>query len=134
MPDGSVLTKSEAIALETSYWEAMKAKDGSRTAALSGDAAVVTGAQGVMSISKDKMSSMTEQGDWTLHAYKFEDVQVACPTNDIAIVGYVVEETVTMGGQRQTFRAADLSTWIRGERGWECHAHSETILKDDGKS
>ena len=39
-------TKEEIIALETSYWEAMKAKDGARTSQLSGKVSLVTGAQG----------------------------------------------------------------------------------------
>jgi hypothetical protein len=37
-------TRDELIALETSYWEAVKAKGGKATAALSGS--IVTGARG----------------------------------------------------------------------------------------
>ena len=43
-------TKDEIIALEKSYWEAMKAKDGARSSQLSGKVSLVTGARGVMSI------------------------------------------------------------------------------------
>ncbi|HEY4200845.1 MAG TPA: nuclear transport factor 2 family protein [Devosiaceae bacterium] len=129
MPDHTKLTKDEVIALEKSYWEAMKKKDGRRTAELSGKTAIVAGAQGVMSIGKDKMGKMTEEGKWTLESYTFDDVQVATPTDDVAIIGYTVRQKVTMDGKPQELHAADSSTWIRGAHGWECHAHSESYIQ-----
>ena len=130
MPANAKPTKDEIVALETSYWDAMKAKDGGRAAALSGKTSLVTGAQGVMSIPKSKMGKITEDGDWTLESYAFDDVEVSTPAPDVAIIAYVVRQTVTMGGKTQEMRAADSSTWIRGPEGWECHAHSETMLTD----
>ena len=122
------LTKDEIIGLETSYWDAMKQKDGSRTAELSGKTSLVTGMNGVMSIPKTRMGKMTEDGKWTLESYAFDDVEISTPTPDVAIIAYTVKQKVTMDGKLKAFRAADSSTWIRGVDGWECHAHSETIL------
>jgi hypothetical protein len=123
-------TKNEIIALETSYWDAMKAKDGAKTAALSGDTSLVTGARGVMSIAKAKMGKMTEEGDWSLESYSFDDVEVSTPAPDVAIIAYTVRQKVKMNGKSQELHAADSSTWIRGKGGWACHAHSETFLQD----
>lgn len=123
-------TKEEIIALEKDYWDAMKRKDGTRSSQLSGKISLTTGARGVTSIPKEKMGRMTEEGDWTLEAYKFEDVEVITPAPDVAIIAYKVKQNVTMQGKKQEFEAADISTWIRGADGWECHAHSETILQD----
>jgi|SRR6187399_3284809 ketosteroid isomerase-like protein len=122
-------SKDEIIALEKDYWEAMKRKDGQRTAQLSGEGALVTGARGVMSVPKAKMKAMTEKADWTLESYEFEDIEVTAPAPDVAIIAYTVRQNVTMGGKKQELRAADTSTWVRGAKGWECHAHSETFLK-----
>jgi len=122
--------KAEIIALETSYWDAMKSKDGARSAELSGSITLVTGAQGVTSIAKAKMGKMTEDGDWTLKSYKLDDIEVATPTADVAIIAYTVTQNVTMKGKSQELRAADSSTWVRGADGWQCHAHSETFLGD----
>ena len=122
--------KAEIIAFETSYWDAMKSKDGARSAELSGSITLVTGAQGVTSIAKAKMGKMTEDGDWTLKSYKLDDIEVATPTADVAIIAYTVTQNVTMKGKSQELRAADSSTWVRGADGWECHAHSETFLGD----
>jgi ketosteroid isomerase-like protein len=122
----------EIIALERSYWEAMKAKDGAATAALSGETALVTGARGVVSIAKDKMGKMTEEGNWQLLAYDFDNVQVITPAPDVAVIAYTVRQTVEMNGETTVKSSADSSTWIRGSDGWECHAHSESFLDDQG--
>lgn len=122
-------TRDELIALEKSYWEAMKAKDGSRTAALSGETSLVTGARGVAAIPQSKMKAMTEDGAWELESYAFDDIQVSTPTPDVAIVAYTVRQKVKMDGKRQELHAADSSTWVRGPDGWQCHAHSETFLQ-----
>lgn len=127
---GAHLTRQEVIALETSYWDAIRQKDGRRTAQLSGETALVTGARGVMSIPKAKMGQMTEEGDWTLESYEFEEVEVSTPSPDVAVIAYTVRQKVTMNGSTQEMRAADSSTWVRGPDGWECHAHSETFLKE----
>ncbi|BCW88515.1 hypothetical protein sos41_16560 [Alphaproteobacteria bacterium SO-S41] len=123
--------KDDIIALEKSYWDAMKKKDGKRTAQLSGADSLVTGTQGVMKIPKAKMGKMTEEGKWTLDDYTFDNIEVSTPRPDVAIIAYVVSQKVTMDGKKQSMKAADSSTWIKGPDGWECHAHSETLLKDN---
>lgn len=123
-------TKDEIIALEKAYWSAMQKKDGAGTAALSGEKSLVTGAQGVMAISKQKMGKMTEDGGWTLESFVFDDVEVSTPSPDVAIIAYTVRQKVRMDGKAKDLRAADSSTWVRGSRGWECQAHSETLLAD----
>lgn len=123
-------SKDDIIKLERSYWDAMKRKDGAKASELSGDPAITSGANGVMRIPKTKMGQMTEEGKWTLESYAFDDIEVSTPAPGVAIIAYTVKQDVTMDGKPQSFRAADSSTWIRGPKGWECHAHSETILQD----
>lgn len=126
----NLASKDEIVALEKSYWDAMKRKDGERAAQLSGKSALVTGARGVSAIDKNKMGQMTEEGTWTLESYDFDKIEVITPAPDVAIIAYTVTQNVTMDGKPQTLRAADSSTWIRGADGWECHAHSEAFLQD----
>ena len=130
MSDETSPARDEMIALETAYWEAMKAKDGRRTAELSGENALVTGARGVGTIPKDKMGQMTEESAWTLNSYTFEKVEVVAPAPNVAIVAYTVRQNVTMDGQTKDLHAADSSTWVKGPSGWECHGHSETFLEE----
>lgn len=124
-------TKDEVVALEKSYWDAIQKKDGNRTAELSGKLALVTNTRGVMSIPKDQMGKMTESGEFTLESYAFDDVNVSVPTADVAIIVYTVRQTMVMDGKKQELKSADSSTWLKGENGWECHAHSETFMKGD---
>jgi hypothetical protein len=126
----AMATKEEIVTLEKDFWNAMKRKDGERTSQLSGKVALTTSARGVTAIPKSKMGRMTEEGDWTLESYEFEDVEVVAPAADVAIIAYTVKQKVTMDGKKQELRAADTSTWIRGADGWECHAHSETFLQE----
>lgn len=121
-------TREDVIALEKSYWDAIKAKDGSRTQELSAKSSLVTGMRGVIRIAKDKMGKMTEEGDWTLDSYAFENVEVSTPTPDVALIAYTVRQSGKMDGKTYDRRAADSSVWIRGADGWECHAHSEAFL------
>ena len=122
-------TKEEIVALEKSYWDAMKRKDGKKTSELSAKSSLVTGARGVMRIAKDKMAAMTEEGEWTLNSYAFQDVEVSTPTPDIAIIAYTVKQNVTMDGKDKDMKAADTSVWVKGAHGWECHSHTEAILQ-----
>lgn len=126
----AIATKEEIVSLEKDYWNAMKRKDGKRTSQLSGKVALTTSARGVTTIPKAKMGKMTEDENWTLESYEFDDVEVVVPAADVAIIAYTVKQNVTMDGKKQELRAADTSTWIRGADGWECHAHSETFLQD----
>ena len=122
-------SREEIIELEKSYWDAVKAKDGERTAVLSSVSTLVIGERGVSRIAKEKMGKLTEEGDWKLDSYAFEDVEVSIPSADVALIAYTVRQDMIMNGQPNSLRAADSSVWIRGEGGWECHAHSETFLK-----
>ena len=126
----SLATQEEIVALEKEYWNAIKRKDGKRTSQLSGKVALTTSARGVTTIPKEKMGEMTEEGNWTLESYEFDDVEVVTPAKDVAIIAYTVKQNMMMDGKKQELRAADTSTWIRGSEGWECHAHSETFLED----
>lgn len=127
MPQAASPTRDDVIALETSFWDALKAKDGERAAELAGNTSIVSGAQGVMRIDKAKMGKMTEEGEWTIESYSFDNIEVAIPAPDVAIIAYTVTQTVNMNGKTQTLHAADSSTWIRGAEGWECHSHSEAF-------
>ena len=55
------------------------------------------------------------------------------PSPDVAIIAYEVRQTVTLKGEPKELHAADLSTWIRGEDGWACHAHTEPLIEDKPK-
>jgi hypothetical protein len=121
-------TKSEILALEKAYWDALCRKDGATASRLSSDSTIVSGKQGIMTVTRQQMKSLTEESKWVLNSYEFGEVSFVSPTPDVAILAYTVTQTVTMDGQARTLQAADSSTWVRGPEGWTCCAHSEAFL------
>lgn len=116
--------------LETAFWNAMRDKDGAAAARLCGDTVVATNAMGVSTLSPEKMATMTEEGDWTLGSFSFSDVHVTSPSPDVAVIGYLVRQEVTRGGQQGSYTAAECSTWVHRDGGWLCHAHCESALQE----
>ena len=125
---GPLPTQDDILPLEREYWDAMCRKDSAASSRLAADPSVVTGKQGVMVLSRQKMKAMTEEGNWTLDSYRFDDVTFLAPAPDVAVLAYTVTQTVTTGGKSETSRSAHSSTWTRGAEGWTCCAHSEALL------
>lgn len=124
----SLPTQDDILPLERAYWDAMCRKDSAAASRLAADPSVVTGKQGVMMVSRQKMKAMTDEGNWTLDSYRFDDVTFLAPAPDVAVLAYTATQTVTTGGKSETLRAAHSSTWTRGTEGWTCCAHSEAFL------
>ncbi len=116
--------------LETAFWTAMRDKDGAAAARLCGDTVVSTNAHGVSALSAPTMRKMTEEGKWRLNSFSFGEVHVTSPMPDVAIIGYLVQQDVTMDGQSKTWSAAECSTWVHNGDGWLCHAHCESALQE----
>ena len=106
-------TRDEIIALEKSFWEAMKRKDGAGAADLTANTSLVIGVKGVMIVPKAKMGKMTEDDSWHIESYDFDNVQVITPRPDVAIIAYTVHQKVTMKDKVADRRYADSSTWLR---------------------
>lgn len=116
--------------LETAFWNAMRDKDGAAAARLCGDTVVATNAMGVSALSPPKMAKMTEEGDWVLGSFDFSEVHVTSPLPDVAVIGYLVRQEVTRGGQQGAYTAAECSTWVHKDGGWLCYAHCESALQE----
>jgi ketosteroid isomerase-like protein len=115
--------------LETAYWNAMTRKDGEAAARLSGESSIVVNENGIRVVTADQMEKLTRDSSWTLDSFSFSEVQVHAPTPDVAIIAYIVRQQVTMNGKPKAYSAAECSTWVRGQNGWLCHAHTEAALK-----
>lgn len=116
--------------LETAFWNAMRDKDGTAAAKLCGDTVIAANAHGISTLSPTKMGTMTVAGNWTVNRFTFSDIHVTSPSPDVAIIGYLVEQDVTMNGEDKTYTAAECSTWVFKDDGWLCHAHCESALQE----
>ena len=71
-------------------------------------------------MSDDDYRRMAEQGSgkFELKSFKFADVQVSFPTNDVAVIAYKVTESMDVDGKPLTLEAADATTWVRKDGEW----------------
>ena len=124
--------EKELIACEESFWQAMRDRDGDTVGRLTSDPSLLTGAQGVSRLDRETLVSMVEDPDstWELHDFELSDIQVEMLSDDIAVVAYKVREEMTVEGKPTTLEAADSSTWVRSNGGWECVLHTEALLGD----
>ena len=122
--------EKELVQLEKQYWQALKEKDVETAVRLNDDPAIVTGAQGVVSIGPDAFKGMMMDSSWSLHDYDLSDMQVQLLSDDVAIVAYKVTENLTVEGKPVKIEAADSSTWVRRGGRWVCALHTEAIAGD----
>ncbi len=124
--------EKELLAQEHRFWDAMANKDAARAAAMTDDACIVVGAQGVSAIDGRTMAKLTEEGSWALERYTFdeESAQVRFLSDDVAIVAYRVDEQVTVDGESLPVAANDSSVWVRRNGEWRCARHTESLVGD----
>jgi uncharacterized protein (TIGR02246 family) len=124
--------EQEIIELEQQFWDSMQAKDGGTAARLTDDGCVIVGAQGVSAIDSASMAKMMSDGKWELKQFVFNDKtrQVRFINDDVAVVGYTVNEQIVVEGKTLQFDAHDSSVWVRRDGEWRCALHTESLAGD----
>lgn len=123
--------ETEIIGLEQKFWDAMKNKDAKTMQSLTHETCILTGPHGATKFKNTDFSSMMKQQKYELLNFKFQDDwQVSILNEDTAVIGYKIEESLTVEGKPLTLSAAESSTWIKIDGKWVCSLHSESILGD----
>ena len=124
--------EQEIIDTEQDFWDAMQNKDGAAAARLTDDGCIIVGAQGVSAIDRTSMEKMTKEGKWELKQFSFNEKtrQVRFISDDVAIVGYTVNEHIVIEGKPLQFDAHDASVWVRHDGEWRCALHTESLAGD----
>jgi len=122
--------RAHVIELERKFWQTMINKDVDTAVSMIAEPSIVTGAQGVASVTKDTFAKMMSGGKWDLHEFKFEDIQFDTPAPNVAVIGYKVTEKVTVDGKEHMLTAADASVWVKQGEKWLCSLHTESVLGD----
>jgi uncharacterized protein (TIGR02246 family) len=126
----STSVEKELLELEHRYWQALKDNDVAAAAALTDDACIVTGAQGVAQIDRAHLEAMMRDPIYTLDGFKLDDPMVRMISDDVAVLAYKVHEELTVDGKPVTFDAADASIWVRRDGRWRCALHTESVRGD----
>jgi len=121
----------ELLALEKKYWQSLKERDSAGATRLTDDPCIVTGAQGVESLSREAIGSMVKAAQYRLIDFKIDDdAQVRMLSDDVAVLAYNVHEELTVDGEAVAVDAADASTWVRRDGQWLCALHTESLKGD----
>jgi ketosteroid isomerase-like protein len=122
--------KTELLALEEQFWDAMKEGDVDTALQLTTDPCIVTGPQGAASVDKATFRKMMKDAEWTLEDYEISDAKVQRVSDDVAVIAYKVREEITVDGEDMELEAVDASTWVRKNGAWVCAMHTETLVGD----
>jgi uncharacterized protein (TIGR02246 family) len=112
--------------LEREYWDAVKRKDADTVARLSAESCLVVGSQGIREIERDEIARMATQHELDGYSVTDRSARVLPFGDDVAVVAYEVESTMTRDGKRSNTRAYDSSVWVRDGGEWRCLMHTET--------
>jgi len=124
--------EQEIVDKEQRFWSAIQRKDGESAAQLTDDGCIVVGAQGVSTIDRQEMQKMTKEGKWDLKQFSFNDKtrQVRFINDDVAILGYTVNEQLVVDGKTLQLGVHDSSVWVRHDNEWRCALHTESLAGD----
>ncbi len=123
--------EQEIIKLEKSYWQAMKDNDLDTMLRLTADPCIVTGSQGVGTLTRQQMAEMMKATNYRLNNFELDgNFKVQVIDDDTVVLAYKVKEDLTVDGEPVSFEAADASTWMKKNGEWVCVLHTESISGD----
>jgi hypothetical protein len=126
------ITDQELLALERSYWDALKAQDGRTVGRLTAEDSTIAGSSGVSGLDPRSIAKMVESAPYTIKDYRIDPqtVRINRLCDDAVAISYGVHEDLEVDGKPVKLDAADTSVWKRTDNGWTCVLHTESIKGD----
>ena len=126
------ISNQELLALERSYWDALKAGDGRTVGRLTAEDSTVAGSSGVSGLDPRSIAKMIETAPYKILDYRIEPqtVRVNHICDDAVAISYAVYEDLDVDGKSVKLDAFDSSVWKRTENGWTCLLHTESLKGD----
>ena len=126
------ITDRELLGLEHEFWTALKDRDGKTAGRLTARDSTVVGASGVSGIDPQGMGKLTQTAPYRIRDYRIDQqsMRVTHLADDVAAISYKVTEDLEVEGKPVKLDAFDSSIWKRGDTGWTCVLHTESIAGD----
>jgi hypothetical protein len=129
---GRTISDQELLALERSYWDALKDRDAKTIGRLTADQSIVAGASGASVLDGRSVAKMVEQATYRIKDYRIDPqstkVQHLC--DDVVAITYGVHEDLDVEGKPVKVDAYDVSVWKQTGNGWTNVLHTESIKGD----
>jgi hypothetical protein len=126
------ITDQELLALERSYWDALKQRDFRTIGRLTAEDSTVAGASGVAGVDPRSIQKQIESATYTLKDYRIDPqtIRVNRLCDDTVAIAYAVREDLEVDSKPVKLDAFDLSVWKQSGTGWTCVLHTESIKGD----
>ena len=126
------ISDQELLALERSYWDALKDRDTRTIGRLTAEDSTVTGASGVGGVDPRSIVKMIESAPYKITDYRIDpqSTRVNRLCDDAVAISYAVHEDLEVDGKPVKLDAFDSSVWQRTDNGWTCVLHTEAIKGD----
>ena len=126
------ISDQELLALERSYWDALKDRDIRTVCRLTAEDSTVAGASGVGSVDPRSIGKLIESAPYRINDYRIDPqtVRVNRLCDDAVAIAYAVHEDLEVDGKPVKLDAHDTSVWKKTDNGWTCVLHTESIKGD----
>ena len=126
------ITDEELLALEQSYWDALKDRDARTVGRLTSEACLVAGASGASVFDPPSIAKLIESATYRIKDYRIDPqtVHISHLSDDLVAMAYGVHEDLEVDGKPVKLDAFDSSVWKQTNNGWVCVLHTESIKGD----
>ena len=126
------ISDQELLALERSYWDALKDHDFRTISRLTAENSTVAGASGVAGVDPRSIQKQIESAPYTIKDYRIDPqtVRINRLCDDTVAISYGVHEDLEVEGKPVKLDAFDMSVWKLTDNAWTCVLHTESIKGD----
>ena len=126
------ISEQDLLALERSYWDAIKDRDGGTAGRLTAADSTIVGASGVSGVDPREMGKLLESATYRIKDYRIDPrtTRITNLCDDAIAISYGVHEDVEVDGKPVKLDAFDASVWRKTDTGWTCVLHTESIAGD----
>ena len=118
--------RTEIESLERAFWQSLVDDQPEVASSLLTPTALMVSAHGAMSFDPPTYEKMARSPKHSLLDYRFSDMEVLSPSDDVAIATYRAWQQYERDGEVIEEDVVDSSTWLKVDGKWKCAAHTET--------
>lgn len=123
----------EILKLERKFWDTMANGQNQESSQLLADQAAMVSGMGALIFSPSEYESMSSESPYSIKEWKMTNEKVFFPTPDVAVVTYLVKQSIEHDGNTQTTDNSESSVWIKSDSSWKCVLHTETPLQANSR-
>lgn len=122
---GTSSQRTEIESLERAFWQSLVDDQPEVAAGMLTSTALMVSANGAMSFDPPTYEKMAADPKYRLLDYRFSDMDVLFPSDDVAIATYRAWQKYAKGDEIIEEDVVDSSTWLKLDGKWRCAAHTE---------